>query len=100
MTYFGRVCKDNLAATLVQSLQKPSKRRPKDFLPIVLDDGTVSNDDLIEVPIKYPFQRRAHASAICNSGPIKTCESATGKGTDNQRAHCPSDPRILLAQIK
>jgi hypothetical protein len=85
---------------ITSRLQEPSKRRAKDLLPIVLDDGAVSNDDLIEIPIKYAFQRRAHASAICNSGPIKTCESATGKGADNQRTHCPSDPRILLAQIE
>ena len=62
----------------LQSLQEPSKCRAKDFLPVVLGDGTVSNDDLIEIPIKYPLHRRAHASAICNSRPIKTCESATG----------------------
>jgi hypothetical protein len=43
MTYFGRVRKDNLAAT--NHFKSPSKRRPKDFLPIVLDDGTVSNDE-------------------------------------------------------
>jgi hypothetical protein len=84
----------------LQSLQEPSKRRAKDFLPVVLDDGAVANDDLIEIPIKYPLHRRAHASAICNGGPIKTRKSATGKWADNQRTHRPSDPRILLAQIE
>jgi hypothetical protein len=59
------------------------KCRAKDVLPVVLDDGTVSNDDLIEIPIKYPLHRRTHASAICNIRLIKTCESATGKGADN-----------------
>jgi hypothetical protein len=34
------------------------------FLPVVLDDGTVSNNDLIEVPIKYPLHGRAHALVI------------------------------------
>ena len=40
----------------------------------------VSDDDLLEVAIKYPLHRRAHTSAICNGRPIKTGESATGKG--------------------
>src|SRR5438132_5351445 len=68
----------------LQLLQEPSKRRAEDFLPVVLDDGTVSNDDLIKVPIKYPLHRRAHAPVICNGRPIKTRESAAGKAADNQ----------------
>ena len=40
------------------------KRRAKDFFPVVLNDGAVSNDDLIEVPIKYPLHRHAHAAPI------------------------------------
>ena len=83
-----------------QSFQQPSKRRAKNFLPVVLDDGTVSDNDLIEVPIKYPLDGRVHAPAIGNGGPIKTRESAAGKRADNQRPHYPCDPRILLAQIE
>src|SRR5215831_17453873 len=82
---------------VLQSFQQPSKRGAKNFLAVVLDDGTVSNNDLIEVPIKYPLHRRAHAPTIGNGEPIKTGESATGKRADNQRAHYPCDPRILLA---
>jgi len=58
------------------------------------------HDYLVKIPIKYPFQRRAHPSSIVNGGPIKTWESATGKGADNYRTQRPSDPRILLAQIE
>ena len=66
-------------------LQEPSKRCAKDLLAVVFDDGAVANDELIEVPIKYPLYRRAHASAIFNSRAIKTRKSATGKGADKQR---------------
>ena len=54
-----------------QSFHQPSKRRAKNFFAVVLDDGTVSNNDLIEVPIKYPLHRRAHAPTIGNGEPIK-----------------------------
>jgi hypothetical protein len=39
---------------------------------------------------------RAHASAICNGGPIKTCESATGKGADNKRTILVIQPSFSL----
>jgi hypothetical protein len=39
-----------------QSLQEPTKRRAKDFLPMVLDNCAVSHDYLVKIPIKYPFQ--------------------------------------------
>jgi MerR family mercuric resistance operon transcriptional regulator len=85
-----------LAPITSKANEKPCERPPCRFF----DYGAVANDDLIEVPIKYPLHRREHASAICNRRPIKTRKSATGKVADNQRTHRPSDPRILLAQIE
>ena len=77
---------------LAPIFQEPSECRAKDFLAVVFDNGPVANDDLIEVPIKYPLHRRAHASAICNGRPIKTRKSATGKGP------ITSEPIILVIQ--
>ena len=85
---------------MVLSLQEPTKRRAKDFLPVVLDDCAVSNDDLIKIPIKYPFQRRAHASAIGNGRPIKSCESATWVRADYQKAQEFVDGSDLRAAME
>jgi hypothetical protein len=62
-----------------QNLHKLIYSRAKNFIHVAIDNDKVSDNDLFEVPTKYPLQRRANAPVIGNGRPIKTSKSTTGK---------------------